>query len=430
MTDMPRPSPTLRDVLRNSHFTRLLMGQFISQLGDGLINLSLIIMINRLLGQTGAEAAIGILLICMTAPRVIIGLLAGVYVDRLDRKRLMIVSDLARGAIVLACLLVRRPADVWIYYVSAALMAAIGSVFGPAKDASLPHLVKKDQLLVANSLSQTSFIIALTTGSALAGVLMGAFESPAPAIVFDALSFFVSAAFIITLPIPHHASEQALDQSAQQVWRELKEGLSFVAHQRVLVGTMIGFAITMLGAGATNVLFVPFLVNDLHMSETYLGFVDLTQMAGMVLINVFIARLAARWTPAQIVGVGIIGLGLSIAATGWVRTAWVLFPLSVLWGIFLAPVEASANTIMQSVPDRIRGRTLSAVHTVIGTTNVASMALAGAAGAAIGARSTFIAGGLIAALGGVLAWLLMRERSLTAEFAPERVAIATDDDRT
>ena len=191
MTDMPRPSPTLRDVLRNSHFTKLLMGQFISQLGDGLINLSLIIMINRLLGQTGAEAAIGILLICMTAPRVIIGLLAGVYVDRLDRKRLMIVSDLARGTIVLACLLVRRPADVWIYYVSAALMAAIGSVFGPAKDASLPHLVKKDQLLVANSLSQTSFIIALTTGSALAGVLMGAFESPAPAIVFDALSFFV-----------------------------------------------------------------------------------------------------------------------------------------------------------------------------------------------------------------------------------------------
>ena len=399
----------MRDVLRNSNFAKLLIGQFISQLGDGLINLSLIIMVNRLMGESGAEAAIGILMICMTAPRVVFGLLSGVYVDRLDRKKLMVVSDVARGVIVLSVLLVRRPEDVWIYYVSALVMAAIGTLFAPAKDASLPHLVPDDQLLVANSLSHTSFVIAVTIGSALAGFLMGAFDSDAPAVLFDALSFFVSAALIMPLPIPRPSQPTASDQSLPQVWRELKEGIHFLAHQRMLIGAVVGFGVTMLGIGAVNVLFVPFLVNELHMPETYLGLVDLAQMAGMVFINLFIAYIAARFKPRQIVGVGIVGLGVFLSAVGWVQSAWVLFPLSFIWGLFLAPVDASAATLLQSVPNHIRGRTLSATQTVIGSANVASMAMAGIAGAAIGPRLTFVAGGVLGVVGGVLAWLLMRE---------------------
>ena len=261
-------APRARDVLRRGPFVSLLAGQFVSQLGDGLIYLSLIIMLNRLLDETRATAAIGILLICQTAPRVLFGLLAGVYVDRLDRKRLMIVADVARGLIVLACLLVTRPDDIWIYYVCAALLSALSAVFAPAKSASLPHLVTKDQLLIANTLSQTGFYVALTTGTALAGVLIGVFDSPVPAIIFDAISFGVSALFIAALPLPHHV-QRASTQRAAQVWAELKDGLRFIAGQRLLVGSIAGFSLTMLGAGATNVLFVPFVVNDLGLSETW-----------------------------------------------------------------------------------------------------------------------------------------------------------------
>jgi len=405
-------APRARDVLRHGPFARLLAGQFVSQLGDGLIYLSLIIMLNRLLDETHATAAIGILLICQTAPRVFFGLLAGVYVDRLDRKRLMIVADVARGLVVLACLFVTRPADIWIYYVCAALLSAFSAVFAPAKSASLPHLVAKDQLLIANTLSQTSFYVALTAGTALAGVLIGVFDSPVPAIVFDAVSFGVSALFIAALPLPHQA-RRASTQNAAQVWAELKEGLRFIAGQRLLVGSIAGFSLTMLGAGATNVLFVPFVVNDLRLSETWVGFIDLTQVMGMVAINLFVARIAARYTPAIIFGAGIVGLGLAIAATGWVQQAWVLFPLSVVWGLTIAPVQASAATLVQSVPDAVRGRTVSATETLVGIANVLSMALAGFAGSAIGVRSSFIAGGLIAALGGVLAWWVMRSAVLS-----------------
>ncbi len=433
MTHEAMSPPTMRDVLRNRPFRHLLIGQFVSQLGDGLINLSLLIMINRLRSQSGAEAAIGILMICMTAPRVIFGLLAGVYVDRLDRKRLMVLSDVTRGIIVLACLFVQRSEDIWIYYVSAALMATVTSVFGPAKDASVPHLVPKDHLLIANSLSQTGFTIAITVGSALAGVLIGGFNSPVPAILFDAASFFVSAAFIIGLPIRHDPAPAKYDSGARRVWLELQEGLQYVSRQRILVGAIVGLTIVMLGIGAINVLFVPFLVNDLHMRETYLGFVDLTQMFGMVFVNFFISGIAARYRPAQIISAGIIGTGVTLAITGWIQTAWILFPLSALWGVFIMPVEASASVMMQSVPDRIRGRTLSATHTVVGTTNVISMALAGVVGAAIGARNTFIVGGVIGVMGGLLAWRLMRDAKpaldrAASQLTPDAVGVMNEDE--
>ncbi len=410
--------PRMRDVLRNRNFRNLLIGQFVSQLGDGLLYLSLVIMLNRLFSAGGAETAIGFLMICQTAPRVIFGLLSGVYVDRLDRKQLMIIADVARGVIVLACLLVNRPEDVWIYYVSAALWSALSSVFGPAKNASLPHLVNKEQLLVANMLSQTSFIVAMTLGTASSGLLIGVFDSAVPAIVIDALSFFVSAAFIAALPLPHRAPSQR-EQRAVQVWGELKEGLHFMAHQRVLVGATLGFALTMLGLGAINVLFVPFMVNDLRVGEAYVGLIDLTQMLGMVAINLFIAKLITRFSTAQIFGLGMLGLGVSIGAAGLVQNAWLLFPLSIVWGVTIAPVQASASTIVQSVPDHIRGRTSSATETVVGVANVVSMALAGFAGSAIGVRATFVLGGLIAGLGGVAAWWLMRDRLIARDQPPQ-----------
>ncbi len=405
---------TPRDVLRNGNFTRLLTGQFVSQLGDGVVYLSLLILLNRLLGERAASA-IGVLMICLTAPQVILGLLSGVYADRLDRKKLMIFADVLRGFIALSFLLVKSPDDIWIFYVGGCALSAVSAVFAPAKDASLPQIVQPDQLILANSLSQTSFIIANTLGAALAGILIGALDSATPAIVFNAASFFVSAAFIATVHLPHAQRHAEQYPSVRQVGRELGEGLRYVARQRQMIGAMTGIAVTMLGVGAINVLFVPFLTNDLQVPETYLGFVDLFQMAGMVLMNLFVARLAARFSAAHIIGVGIILIGVFLGATGFVQTAWVIFPLGFIWGLCLAPVEASAATVMQHAPDYIRGRTVSASQAVMGTANVLSMAVAGLAGASLGPRLAFVAGGGFAIVGGILAWLIMRGAATETE---------------
>jgi len=260
---------TPRQVLRNKNFTLLLTGQFISQLGDGLVFLSLMIVLNRMLGDDAASA-IGVLLICLTAPRVVLGLLSGVYADRLDRKKLMIFADVVRGFIALSFLLVHSPADLWNLYAGAFALSAVSAIFAPAKDASLPQIVPPDQLILANSLSQSGYIIAATLGSALAGILIGALNSATPAIAFDAVFFFISAAFIAAVQLPHVQRHTQQYPSARQVGHELAEGLRYVAHQRQMVGALTGIGVTMLGVGAINVLFVPFLSNDLHLPETYL----------------------------------------------------------------------------------------------------------------------------------------------------------------
>ena len=421
---------TPREVLRNGNFTRLLVGQFISQLGDGIVFLSLMIMLNRMLGDDAASA-IGVLLICLTAPRVVLGLLSGVYADRLDRKKLMIFADIARGFIALSFLLVQSPDDIWILYVGGFALSAVSAIFAPAKDASLPQIVQPDQLILANSLSQTSYIIAATLGGALAGILIGALNSAAPAIVFNAVSFFVSAAFIATVHLPHVQRHAEQYPNVRQVWHELREGLVYVAHQRQMVGALTGLGVTMLGIGAINVLFVPFLSNDLHLPETYLGFVDLFQMAGMVLVNVFVARLAARFSAAQIIGMGIILTGVFLGATGFVQTAWVIFPLGFIWGLCIAPVEASATTVIQHAPDHIRGRAVSAAQTVMGTANVLSMAVAGVAGSSLGPRLAFVAGGAFAVVGGILAWLIMSgaapQPNVADQVVPKEVTVKLED---
>ncbi len=425
-----QPVATPRQVLRNTNFTRLLVGQFISQLGDGVVFLSLMIILNRMLGDAAASA-IGVLLICLTAPRVVLGLLSGVYADRLDRKKLMIVADVARGFIALSFLLVKSPEDIWMIYMGGFALSAVSAIFAPAKDASLPQIVQPDQLILANSLSQSSYIIAATLGSALAGILIGAFNTATPAIVFNAASFFVSAAFIATVHLPHVQRHAEQYPSMRQVWHELREGLSYVAHQRQMVGALTGLGVTMLGVGAINVLFVPFLSNDLHLPETYLGFVDLFQMAGMVLLNVFVAKLAVRFSPAQIIGSGIILIGIFLGAAGFVQVAWVIFPLGFIWGLCIAPVEASAATVIQHAPDHIRGRAASASQTVMGTANVLSMAIAGIAGASLGPRLAFVAGGAFAVVGGILAWLIMRSAAPQPEAAdrvmPEAVLARSED---
>ena len=425
----PSSIATPREVLRNGNFTRLLAGQFISQLGDGVVFLSLMIMLNRMLGDAAASA-IGVLLICLTAPRVVLGLLSGVYADRLDRKKLMIFADVARGFIALSFLLVRGPSDLWILYTGAFALSAVSAIFAPAKDASLPQIVQPDQLILANSLSQSAYIIAATLGSALAGILIGVMDSATPAILFNAASFFISAIFIVTVHLPHVQRHAEQYPSARQVGQELAEGLRYVAHQRQMIGALAGLGVTMLGVGAINVLFVPFLSNDLHLPETYLGFVDLFQMAGMLLVNVFVARLAARFSPAQIIGSGIILIGIFLSAAGFVQTAWVIFPLGFIWGLCLAPVEASAATVIQHAPDYIRGRTVSASQTVMGTANVLSMAVAGMAGASLGPRLAFIVGGAFAVAGGILAWLIMRGSEPVAEVtdqvAPEAVTASLE----
>lgn len=407
MSQNPAPNASAKSVLSNPNFRNLWLGQTISQIGDGLTNLALLIVINQL---TGSTAAVAVMTMAIALPQLLFGLLAGVFVDRWDRKRILIVSDLLRSVLVLGLIFVRRPEDVWMFYVLGFLQAAIGTFFDPAKSALVPDLVGRESLLAANGLSQTSRVLAGVVGAALAGVIVGTTGQGWPAFMLDALSFIVSTFLILRIVVPARQPQVTASSGAGQVWAELSEGLHFIFSQRTLTGVTLTFAVTMLGLGAVNVLFVPFLINILKVPTAALGVVEAAQVVGMIVGSGLVATLATRLKPTQMIVGGVTLLGMLIAGVGASGELWMVLLGLLGVGLVLMPVQTAASTLMQSlVPTEKRGRAMSVVNTVITLASVISMGASGVLGDMLGVRQVFYLAGGISVLSGLVAAFLLKE---------------------
>ena len=399
-TTAPIKKTGLRDLLRNRNFRWLWLGQVISNYGDSLASLALLILINRLTGSTAAIATVAIL---MALPQVTIGMVAGVFVDRWSRKWTMIVSDALRGVVVLGLLLVRDPDDVWILYTLTLIQATVGVFFSPARMALLANIVSGEELLAANSLSQTSRIIFGLLGTASAGVLIGLWNDFSLIFITDALTFFISALFTWRVIAPHLVRNQAR-ASARIILDEFLVGLRIIFTSRVLIGVLVSAAIVMLGMGAVNVLFVPLLIDELSLPETWFGAIEAAQVAGMVLGGSLTALLAARLQPTRMISLGLMAVGLGIGAIAAVTHVWQIMLLLFPIGMAMMPVNAAIATLTQTlVSDELRGRIGAALQTMIGAANITSMALAGVLAEIVGVRNVFLLAGMLAVLAGAIA---------------------------
>ena len=159
-----------RAVLRLPNYRRLWLGQLVSEAGDGLTNLALLLLVNSITGSTAAIAAMAI---CLAIPPLTIGLFAGAYVDRADRRRIMLASDLLRAIVVLGFVLVGSADRLWLLFLFAFVQSSIGTFFAPARGAVIPKVVPSEGLLAANSVAQATRVIAGIVGAGLAGLIIG-----------------------------------------------------------------------------------------------------------------------------------------------------------------------------------------------------------------------------------------------------------------
>ena len=405
-------------VLKIPNFRALWIGQTISQIGDGLTSLAILIVVNQLTGSTKALATVAI---ALALPQLLIGLFAGVFVDRWDRRRIMIVSDILRGFVVIGFIFIREPSQVWMFYWLAFIQASIGTFFDPAKSALIPNIVDSPELLAANGLSQTTRVITGVIGTALAGVLIGLAHGAWLPFLLDALSFFISAIFITRIILSGQENART-EEAANDSIDQLKEGLRFTFRHRMIGTAMIALALTMLGFGAVNVLFVPFMVNLLQTPISWVGILEAAQVVGMVLGSSLVALLASRVKLKQLISTGIFLLGSLIMLIGTLQSIWSVGITLFVVGLVLTPVQAGVSTSMQRyVPNEMRGRVGAALNTVISLASVISMALSGILGDALGIRQVFFLSGTIAMGAGLFAILMMKEP------APQPVMTATSD---
>lgn len=229
----------VRLVRSNKNFRRLWYGQIVSQLGDWLDSVALFALLLRL---TGSGQAVGLLFVAEFLPGALIGPMAGVLIDRLPRKLVLIASDLVRALLVLCFLLVRGPEDIWLVYLVVALKFGTSAFFEPARSAILPSIVSREELVAANAISGATWSAMLALGAALGGLIAGLFGAET-AFIVDAATFLLSALLIAGVK-PGERAAAATDQATEApaatprtatlaaFFHELREGMAYVVSRR------------------------------------------------------------------------------------------------------------------------------------------------------------------------------------------------------
>jgi predicted MFS family arabinose efflux permease len=224
---------------QNPSFRNLWYGQVISELGNWVNSIALYALILQL---TGSGMAMAAAMMAKLLPMVIISPFAGVVIDRMDRRTVLIVSDILRCFTVLCFLIVESREDLWLVYALTLFEVALTGFFEPARSAILPSIVKKNHLVTANAISGATWSIMLTLGAALGGFVVSLFGVKV-AFILDALTYLLSAWFIIKISYPNTKSEEPIKKNNSSGIKGLLEG------GRYLISHPIVLALALLKSG-------------------------------------------------------------------------------------------------------------------------------------------------------------------------------------
>jgi predicted MFS family arabinose efflux permease len=368
---------------------RLLLGAgLVSMSGDWLLSVGLAYSVYALTGSTLASAAA---LLSAFVPQVLVGSVAGVFVDRWDRKRTMVATNLLLAVGLLPLLVVSGANWIWLVYVVLAVQACVEVFFAPAEQAFLPNVVEDDDLVAANGLNAQVRNLARLIGSGLGGVTAAVGGIRAIAIA-DMVTFLLAALLVARIRTAGRAavpgvSTGTTDEEATEVVRgrisglaqEWRVGLTTVTSNRALTTLMLMLLITSTGEGIMGTLFAPYVRHVLHGSSQIYGLITGVQAIGGVIGGFLVAVVAERWSPVTMVWAGSIVFGLIDLAIFLYPLVWVNpWPAAagmILVGLPGAITVAGMMTLYQrNTTDERRGRVFSlvslaqAISVVIGST--------------------------------------------------------------
>ena len=359
-------------VFRNRYFVYLWTGQLISTIGDALTSLAAGIIVFQ---RTGSILNVGIMLMVSAAPTLLFGLIAGVFVDRWNRKTIMVVSTILRAALVAAIPISLQVSDSIVsLYVVVLLSASVQQFFDPANDSVLPEIASDEELAAANSLMAIAQFGSTAIGFAMAGLLIGI----APDLVFyiDAGTFLFSGLMILLVRItPLEVQEQT---TVRDVVRNLAVGARFIWRSPVLRSMNILRSPIMVIFGLQNVLLLPFAIQVLKATEFEYGLQEGITSVGFVVGSLLMARYAERLREGTWLVLSFLGMGLAGVAYALSSNVWLAIGLIGISGILNAPSFVAGRLIAQrNTPREMRGRVFSTNYVVRDVVYLVGMGLAG-----------------------------------------------------
>ena len=440
---------TYRQLLAaNANFRRLWTGQVISEIGDWFNNIAVLALTIQLAGVGHEGQAVAFYAIARHLPLFLFGPLAGVVVDRVNRRRVMIIADVSRAVLALGYLLAERMSTLPVVYIVGASLFAVSSFFNAAKRASIPNLVHgTSELLTANSLSASTTAATIAVGSALGG-LLSTFIGRNAVFILNAATFLVSAEMIRRIrtrtsgqwaviggQIKKRTDHRPLttDHFFRRAFFDFCEGLRYVRSKNVLSAIFVVAAGWGLGNGAARALYSIFGAR-LGVAAAQ-GFVARPTDFGISVLFIAMglggvtgAPIARRFNSAAGNTLGS-RMGRSMIFDGCGLVLFSLMPTLLGAALVLVAREmnfaiwwtAQQTIIMSRTDDAYAGRVFASYETLTTLMMVGSMLVSGVAADRFGIRPVATTGGVMIALSGILWFVMRRRRNSNERIAGETI---------
>ena len=416
-------------VLANRPFLLLWLAQLSTQVGGNMVIYGLTIIITA---AYASSSAVSVLLLSFLVPAIVFSAIAGVFVDRVDKRHMLLVTNVLRGFAFLAIFVGGN--DLLVLYLLMIFVSTVTTFFGPAEASMIPFLVPKNQLLAANGLFILTTNVAFVLGFTLLGPFVVALASAQILILIVAALYFVAALFCWTLPASPSTSAEGVtagqtvaeaERAVGTMLSQFVEGITYIREHRSIGWSLSYLGITGALVGVLGVLGPKFAQITLGLGPKDFALIVLPLGLG-ISMGILVLNSYGRYLPRRrTIEVGVIGMGVllvllslvgpisrflraSAASTGLAEASRVVSLLSLVMGIaFLvgaayALVAISAQTQLQEeLPEDVRGRVFGVLNMLVSISSLAPIVVVGPVADIVGREPVILVVGVIVSLWGV-----------------------------
>ncbi len=395
-------------VLRIRNFALLWVAQLVSVIGDWVLTAALLVFVYKL---TGEKVIVGKMIIFETLPILLFGYPAGMISDCLNRRKVMIFSDLARAALVMLLVFVRTPNQVWIVYAVAFSCSVFSLLFRPARTASIPNIVPKELLVTANSAATFNETIGMLIGPVIGGALGYSFVRTA--YVLDSATFLFSAIILMFAVIPQEKS--VVPKHLREIGMEAVDGISFVIRNPALRSLLFIIGLVAVAFGACNVLEVIFAMDDLGLTGGEFGLLLSAAAMGMFVGSLIAGSIGQRSSPSVLLSMGVFGFGIAMVWFSQTHNFYTALIALLILGACNAFTLIGSSTLFQiCTPNRLQARAIAMFWILYSAINLLSTYFATVAADFYSVRGVLLLCGILAALDGILGLALLQRCYLGA----------------
>lgn len=385
----------------NRNFRWAWIGQVISEIGDNYNNIAVMALT---LEVTGSGLAVALIFLARAFPMMIAGPLAGVLLDRMDRRKIMIASDLVRALVAALFIFGVPQGRTWVLYVLSALLMFASPFFTAGRSAIMPAIASEDELHTANALTQMTRWTSQSIGSFLGGAWIAGFGYEL-AFVANAASFLLSAACIAQLRLPAGTTPSRTAIASVKPWRDYRAGLDYIWANPLIFGIVLTYVGWATGGGAAQVLFSLFGENVFHRGPAGIGL-----LWGITGIALVVGAIAAHWLRPRL-SFERYKLTISIAylihGGGYVMFAlsptftWAMLWISISRIAMGVSNVLSTSYLLDHVTNDFRGRVWATLESWTWTTMMVSISIAGVASEYVSPRTIGFWSGIASSTTGI-----------------------------